>query len=59
MEKLLAFVAESRKAVVGLLMAFVTASFAARGVDLPVEVEAALGGLVTAVLVWLTPNGEG
>lgn len=58
MDKLLEFVAQSRKAVVGLLMAFVTASFAARGIDLPPEVEAALGGLVTAVLVWLTPNGE-
>jgi Na+/phosphate symporter len=58
MHKLLMFVAESRKAVVGLLMAFVTASFAARGIALPVEVEAALGGLITAVMVWLTPNGE-
>lgn len=59
MDKLMVFVAQSRKAVVGLLVAFVSASFAARGVALPVEVEAAVGGLVTAVLVWLTPNGEG
>lgn len=59
MDKLLVFVAGSRKAIVGLLVSTVAAMFAARGVDLPAEVEAALGGLVTALLVWLTPNGEG
>lgn len=53
------FVAQSRKAVIGLIVSTLVSLVAARGVDLPADVVAAVTGLLTAVSVWLIPNQEG
>jgi hypothetical protein len=59
MKQLAEFVAQSRKAVVGLVVSFTVASLAARGVDVPPDVVAALTGLATALTVWMIPNQGG